>query len=410
MPHVTHGAAATASARPSIAKRLAAAALAATCLLSGPAAQAADPVKLGVIMPLTGGQAPFGQNSLRAIELAVERINAAGGIAGLDGAKIELVVADAASDPTTAASVAQRIISRDRVSAIICCFASSLTIAASEVAERNRTPLLGMATSDTLTTRGFKNYFQITTRASVYGAAQLDDTIALAKANGKDIKKIAVVYEDTAYGQSTAAGLLKRAKEIGMDVALSEAYPQGINDVMPLIQKIRAGNPDVVLGVSYFSDAVLLVRGMRQAGLTMPIVGAAAGYVIPEFKEALGPLANGVMSTVYANYDHYGEFGEAYRKKYGTFMTHDAFEHSALVYVVAEAMSKGKTTKPAELGPVLRTLDVTTAPVNGMPGGGAKFDETGLNSRAHPILVQWQDGELFTVWPKQDATRSVIWP
>jgi branched-chain amino acid transport system substrate-binding protein len=372
-------------------------------------AVAADAVKLGVIMPLTGGQAPFGIASQRGIELAAERINEAGGIKSLGGARLEIVVADAASDPTTAASGAQRIISRDRVSAIICCFASSLTLAASEVAERSKVPMLGMSNTDLLTERGFKNWFQITARGSVYGAAQFDQSVEIAKAAGASVKKIAILYEDTAFGTSLAQGIYDRAKSSGIAVALFEAYPQGINDVNPLVQKVKATNADLVFPVSYFSDAVLLVRSLRQNGINAPVVGGAAGYVIPEFKAALGELSEGVLSINYSNYDNYGELGDAYYARFKQFMTHEAFEHAALVYVVAAALEKSASSKPEQIAEALRANEVTSYPVDRMPGGGVKFDTTGLNVRAHPIMVQWQKGELATVWPKVDAKAPAAW-
>ena len=119
-------------------------------------AQATSEVKVGLVVPLTGKLAPFGQSSQAACEIAADFINKAGGIKGLGGAKVVVLPVDSGSEPTSAGSATQRVLSREKVSAIIGCFASSLSLAASEVTERSRVPFLTMSFTDKLTERGFK--------------------------------------------------------------------------------------------------------------------------------------------------------------------------------------------------------------------------------------------------------------
>lgn len=370
-------------------------------------AVAAETAKVGVVLPMTGGLAPFGQASLQGLELAAERINEAGGLGGQY--PIELVQADATDDPTTAASVTQRLVSRDRVMAIVGAFASSLSLAASEVTERSRTPFLTMSFTDQLTGRGFKHIFQIVPKASVIGAAQIDQTLELGKAAGKPVDRIAILYEDTAYGSSQADGLRARADELGLDVVLFEGYPKGINDVTPLVQKMASSGAQAVFPVSYFTDAVLIIRSMRQNDVDIPVIGGAAGYVIPEFREALGDLSDGIFSIDTSNYDQYGEFGEAYRERHGQFMTHEAFEHAVALYALDAAVREAGSIEPQAVSQALREVRVEDDPVSGLPGGGIDFDETGLNAMTYPIMVQWQDGELKTVWPASDAKAEPVW-
>ena len=139
-------------------------------------------VNVGVILPLSGANAQFGINSRNGIELVADEINAAGGIKALGGARINLVVADSTSTPTTAANVAQRLLTQNDVVAILGAFASSLTIAISEVTERRGVPLLTMSFSDQITGRGFENIFQVVAKASVIGKAQFDGTVAIGAA------------------------------------------------------------------------------------------------------------------------------------------------------------------------------------------------------------------------------------
>lgn len=371
---------------------------------------AAGPVKIGVVLPLTGGQAPFGQASLNGIQLATDLINKVGGIKGLGGAKIEIISADCMTDPTTAASVTQRLISKDQVVAVLGAFASSMSLAASEVTERNRIPFLTMSFTDILTSRGFKYLFQVVPKASVIGAAQLSYTLEIGKEMGKPIRRIAIIYEDTAYGSSQADGLEKEAKRIGIEVALKDAYPQGVTDALPIVQKVRNSKAEAVFPVSYFTDAVLIIRSMRQSGLNIPVIGGAAGYVIPEFLKALGQFAEGILSINTSCYDHYGEIGKLYREKHGQFMTHEAFEHAILVYALVEAINKTGSSQPETIAKGLREIKMVGGPVAGLPGKTIAFDEKGLNTFTYPIMVQWQKGEMVTIWPKSDAKAKPIWP
>ncbi len=370
---------------------------------------AAEPVKVGVVLPLTGGQAPFGQASLNGIQIATDLINKSGGVMGLGGAKIEIISADCMTDPTTAASVAQRLISKDRVVAVMGAFASSMSLAASEVTERNRVPFLTMSFTDILTSRGFKYLFQVVPKASVIGAAQLSYTLDIAKEMGTPIRRIAIIYEDTAYGSSQADGLEKEAKRLGVEVGLKDAYPQGVTDALPIVQKVKNSKAEAVFPVSYFTDAVLIIRSMRQAGLSIPVIGGAAGYVIPEFTKALGQFAEGILSINTSCYDHYGDIGKIYRDKHNQFMTHEAYEHAVLVYALVEAINKVGSADPAKIAQGLREIKMTGGPVAGLPGKTIAFDEKGLNSPAYPIMVQWQKGDLVTVWPKADAKAKPIW-
>src|ERR1700744_4246974 len=187
-------------------------------MVIGSARAEAKSVNIGVIQPLSGANAQFGINSRNGIQLVADEINAAGGIKALDGAKINLIVADATSTPTTAGNVAQRLITQNEETAILGAFASSLTIAISEVTERRDIPFLTMSFADQITGRGFKNIFQVVAKASVIGAAQFEDTVAIAQAAGTKLERVAIMYEGTAYGTSQAVGLRNGAKKTGMQI------------------------------------------------------------------------------------------------------------------------------------------------------------------------------------------------
>jgi len=367
-------------------------------------------VNVGVILPLSGANAQFGVNSRNGIELVADEINAAGGIKSLGGARINLVVADSTSTPTTAANVAQRLLTQNDVVAILGAFASSLTIAISEVTERRGVPLLTMSFSDQITGRGFENIFQVVAKASVIGKAQFDGTAAIAASAGQKLDRIAIMYEDTAYGTSQAAGLREGAKAAGVQIVMDDAYPLGITDVTPLINKLRASGAQAVFPVSYLNDSLQIIRAMRQQRITIPAIGGAAGYVIPDFEKGLGEFAEGVLSISPANYDLAPELTERFRKRFGYFMVHEALEHAVCMDVLAQAMEKAKSAKPDDLRKALHGARFEGGWTRAMTGGAVQFDKTGLNTLSVPVMVQWRNKELVTVWPADVAKAKAIWP
>jgi branched-chain amino acid transport system substrate-binding protein len=386
-----------------------AAAVSGASLLPRRAGAQGAPVNVGVILPLSGANAQFGINSRNGIELVAEEINAAGGIKALGGAKINLVVADSTSTPTTAATVAQRLITQNEVTAILGAFASSLTIAISEVTERRDIPLLTMSFADQITGRGFKNIFQVVAKASAIGKAQFDHTLAIAGAAGQKLGKVAIMYEDTAYGTAQAGGLRAGAKAAGVEIVMDDAYPLGITDATPLINKLRGSGAQAVFPVSYLNDSLLIIRTMRQQRITMPAVGGAAGYVIPDFEKGLGEFAEGVLSIAPANYDYRPELTERFRKKYGYFMVHEALEHAVCLDVLAQAIERAKSAKPEEVVKHLRGARFEGGWARAMTGDAVQFDAAGLNTLSVPVMTQWRKKELVTVWPREVAKGEAVW-
>ena len=364
-------------------------------------------VNVGVILPLSGANAQFGMNSRQGVELVADEINAAGGLSGLGGAKINLVIADSTSTPANAATVAQRMSAENDCCAILGAFASALTLAISEVTERRGVPLITMSYADALTGRGFKNVFQVTPKGSVIGRAQFNYASELTGSAGK-VERIAIMFEDTAYGTSTAGGLRAAANAANVEIVMDEAYPLGITDVAPLINKLRASKAQIVFPVSYLNDSLLIVRALRQQKINLPIVGGSAGYVIPDFAKALGDYADGVLSICSANYDLDTVSSERYRKRFNTFMTHEALEHAVSLDVLAQAINAAKSAKPDDITKTLRALTYTEGWAKGMTNGTVKFDEAGLNIHAEPVMVQWQKNELATVWPQKYAKAKMI--
>lgn len=370
--------------------------------------RAADAVEVGVVIPLSGPLALSGQNIQRSIDIAVEDINSKGGIKSLGGAPLKMIYADTTSDPSAGANVVSRLIGSHKLTALQGAYGSSITIAATGVSERQRMPFLTMSFSDSIIDRGYKYVFQVVDTASHMGKAQVEHTLAMAKKAGAEpITNIAIVFEDTAYGKSQAESIKQVAEATGLKVVLFESYAPGLADAVPLVNKIVAAKGQALFINSTISDSVLIVRGLRQLGNKIPIVAGGAGFLEPDFYKAIQKDSEGILVEAPALAS--GPLDEAYRKKYGTFMSHAGFEHAIITEIIAQALEKSASRDPAVLAKTLREMTFTEGNVKLMPGGGVKFDERGGNSKTYSVMAQWQNGDLVTVWPEGPSTKAFEW-
>ena len=366
-------------------------------------------VNIGVIQPLSGANAQSGINCRNGIELVADAINAVGGINALAGAKINLVVADATSNPTTASTVAQRLIPQNELTAVLGAYASSLTLPISEVTARADIPFHTMSTADEITGRGLDSVFQVVAKGSVTGKAQIDYTIAIANAAGSKIEKIAIMYENSAFGVAQSRGLRRAAKDANIEVAMDEPYPLGITDATPLIDKLRASGAEAAFPLSYLNDSLFIIRTMRQQQITIPVIGGSAGYVIPDFEKGLGEFAGDVLSISASNYDLAPALTDPFRKRFGFFMVHEAIESAVTLDVLVQAIERAKSAKPKAVTEALNGARFESGWTKAMPGGAVQFNQAGLNTLSVPIMVQWRKQELVTVWPKDTAKASPVW-
>jgi branched-chain amino acid transport system substrate-binding protein len=306
-------------------------------------------------------------------------------------------------------SVAQRLIAQNDLTAVLGAFVSSLTLAISEVTARADVPFLTVAFADEITGRSLESVFQVTAKASVLGRAQVNYTLAIAAAAGSKIEKIAIMYEDSAYGVAQSRGLRRAAKDASIDVVMDQSDPLGITDTAPLIDKLRASGAQAAFPLSYLNDSLFIIRSMRQQHISVPVIGGAAGYIIPDFEKGLGEFAEDVLSISPTNYDLAPALTDRFRKRFGFFMVHEAIESAVCLDVLAQAMERVKSANPKAVTEALHDGRFDGGWAKAMPGGAVQFDQSGLNTLLEPIMVQWRKKDLVTVLPKDLAKASPIW-
>ena len=367
--------------------------------------RAADVVNIGALYPVTGSLAQIGEGCVTASKLAVEMVNSAGGIKSLGGAKLNLIISDIQSDTTVTRTETDRLINGNKISAVHGCFASALTLIASEVAERAKVPLLTGSSSDQLN-KNHRFVFTPFARASQFALTQLQMSKLVTEK-----PKIAVIFENTAFGTSTSNGLRELAPGEGAEIVLFEPYSSGFADASPLINKVKSSGANVLISVSYLNDLILIVRTIKQVGLNIAINGGSGGFVIPDFYNNVGKLAEGLQGVAHWGHDINADAQKVsaeFKKITGGFLFEYAGGVVAQTFMIADALERAASTDPQKVREALSTLDVSTGYAAMAPGGRVKFGPDGKNIYAHPVGVQWQNGDLVSVFPQEDARAPLL--
>ncbi len=384
-------------------------------LQPGPAL-AAEELKISLVAPLSGRWARQGQLKKMGAEMAIDEINSAGGIKALGGAKIVLREADAGDSVEKAVSAAQRVLSREKISAGIGSWLSSFTLGVTEVAERLQVPWFTLSYADTISERGFKYTFQSSPVSSLQAEQALDLILDLAKRNNQQIKKAALVGDNTAaivfFFKPLREKLLK-AK--GIEIAVDEVWTPPLADATALVQKLRSAQPDIVFyGATNFPDSIQVLQKVKEFGLKVPFMGVGAWLVTPEYVQALGKeLLDNIMSVTAAHpLKGQEELVDKFKKRTGEpFMTQDPLMTYYHVWLIKEAAERARSTDPKAIREAVTKLELTSgAAANALAPGRIRYDERGRRMWAAPIIVQWQGGEPFTIVPAELATRKPFWP
>jgi branched-chain amino acid transport system substrate-binding protein len=381
--------------------------------------------KIGVIEPLTGALAGEGKRHLEGYEIVRDMINERGGVMGK---KLVFTVADA-PDPTAAASEANRLISRDGVKIITGTFSSVLCGAASEAAARHNVIYWETSCVDPrFSKRGLKTVFRTEIDATGFGWYNVE-FIAKHLAPRFNMKpgqlKVAYLSEDSSYGQGVTESARLRAKqEFGMQDLGVEYYNfRTINDFTPVIVKLKQAAPDIVHHIAHTNDSILFWRQAREQNFQFKALvhAGATGYGSSDFGKAHGSDGNGpfallepapgfrIESLRPEGQKIEQEFRDAVQKRTGS---HPVGAHQLAgggLWLLKLVLDQAKSDDPDKFRTAVMSLDM---PVGSMINGwGVKFSETGQNAneRVQHYMLQWQNGQLVTVWPEEFTTMRAKW-
>lgn len=386
-------------------------------------------VRIGVIYPLTGPGASVGAELRSALELAADLINngAPGivdlpfsggkGLPNLKGAKIKLVFADHQANPQTGASEAERLITQEKVVAIVGAYNSAVTATASQIAERAGIPFLNPESSSaTLTKRNFKWFFRTTPHDDLFVHNAFDFLKELEAKKGIKPGVIATLNENGLWGTETTKLQAKLAPEFKYSLVKQIVYPAKTTRLTSEVQTLKAANPNLVLQSSYTADAILSMKTYKELGFSPDMILANnAGFTDTDFIKTLGKDAEYVITREVWALDLASrnplikQVNDLFNSRYKINFTGNSSRTFTGLMVMADAINRAGSTEPEAIRKALAATDLPGSKLI-MPWKGVKFDATGQNTLGQGILVQIIDGKYNTVWPFNMASREVIWP
>ncbi|MBI5583509.1 MAG: ABC transporter substrate-binding protein [Deltaproteobacteria bacterium] len=368
-------------------------------------ATAQNIIKVGIILPLTGGQAAFGEIEKNSFLMALNEINKAGGV---KGAKIELLFEDDTGKPDIARAAAEKLISKDKVVMLGGGYGSSETRAIAGVAQQNKMPfLINTGAADIITEQGWNFVFRLNPPVSEYSEAAETFLKEVAKP-----KTAAILFENSLFGTSGSKEFEKSCQQLGIQVLIKEGYEKGAVDFKPLLIKVKNANPDLIYMISYIMDASLLMRQSMELDINPKLfVGGAAGFTLPEFYQNAGKATDGVFSATLwvpsLPFPGAMDYFKNYKKLHGKDTEYHGAEAYAAMFVIADVLKRTKSFANEDIRQALAATNIMTS------FGRVKFiayDKKTNQNKVATYLVQWNKGKLECVWPKEFATSKYLYP
>ena len=402
-------------------RRMLAASSAALAAGTAPAivrAQAKE-VKIGLIVPLSGPWARNGDLMRKGAEMAIEDINAAGGIKALGGAKMRLVTIDAGENVEKAKNAAQRMLSQEPdLTGATGAWLSSFTLAITEVTERAELPMLTLSFADTITSRGFKFIFQTSITAGQMSTEAIPALVELSKTAGKEIKNVGIVSDNTASPMAFAKPMREGGlAKMGLKLVVDEIFTPPLADASSMIQKVRTARPDLLIDLATaLPDFKLTLEKINEVGLgkgRLPIVANSGAIGAPELLTIMGKDTLEGVLNITANWGGKGHeklIADFKSRKGEPWIPQDPMSSYGDMWIFKEACEMAKSADRKAVAAALRQIDIKDGPATFFPGGRIKFDENGRRVGAKLTISQWQNGVPVAVFPNELAVAPTIWP
>ncbi len=369
-------------------------------------------IPIGSIHPLSGFLAFDGKELQNGLLLAVKEINDSGGIKSLKGATLKVLTQDSGGKPDLAIRAVEKLYNEGAVG-IIGCYQSSVTLVATQVAEKMKVPfVVSVAVADEITGRGFKYTFRAQPEAKQMAEQTVKNLSEIIKASGTKAKTIAYIHDNTAFGSSLSGHVKSFAPKYGLEVIALVPYSPKAADVSTEVGKVKAAEADIVMDTGYFGDSVRVYKTMKdQRVKAKAIVGCGnGGFSHPKFIKELGSITENVMDGNY-NANPLSPLTKAafadYKKTYGTPMgTSTVFAYQA-VYILANAIERAAST---DRKAIRDALAKTKLEKHILPQGPIVFGPNGQNINATAPMMQIQGGQVNVVWPAAYAQAKPIFP
>jgi branched-chain amino acid transport system substrate-binding protein len=361
--------------------------------------------KFSIPLPLTGTNAKFGEIEKNSYEIAMEEINAAGGI---KGKKIVLEFEDSQGKPEVSRSIVEKLIDVKKQPVVFGEYSSACSKAIAAVAEERKVPYLVVTgATDDITQQKYKYVFRMNPTNAYYATGMLSFLREVVKPTS-----IAILYESSDFGTSGADDMVKQAGKFPMKVLLKEQYEKGAVDFKPILSKVKAARPDMIYMVSYVMDASLLMRQIRELRIEAKLyAGGAAGFAIPEFiqssKEASEYVVSATLWSPQVAYPGTKEFAEKYKKRFKDYPSYHGAEAYSALYVIKDVLGRAKTWTADDIRDAMKATNMMTA------FGPIRFeDKEGYTNQnfMDTLVLQVINSQFETIWPEKYASKKYVFP
>ena len=389
------------------------AALSAGAALGFPAVLRAQsgPVKVGVLHPVTGFLAYSGNLCRLGAQIAIDEINASGGIRSLGGARLQAVLGDAQSKPEAGVSEVEKM-NEEGVSAIVGAYASAICLATSQAAAKYSIPnVVDVGVADQIVERGLKNTFRFGPGYRAISEAAINDLHVLNTLAGKPLSTVMIVHEESLFGTGTANLLSAQLPGLGYKILDVVKHANPTRDFSNIVLRMKSLNPDILIPANYYNEYALLLRTMKQQAVAPRAIYSVLGGGASSFKfvKEFPDVANGVIDCNHW-YNAKDKRALALRRKVegmkDQFYTYEVFLNYQCVYLLADAIERAKSRDRAA---IIDALAASTWDKHFMPYGPTKF-VNGQNTGARPLVMQVLRGDIKVVLPKEYREADPVFP
>ena len=359
---------------------------------------AAEPVRIGLSLGLTGKYAPLALMQQRGYSLWQGEINEMG---GLLGRPVEFILVDDESDPAKARDLYTRFIKKDRVDLVFGPYSSGITAAVAPVVDKAGFPMLaGGAAADKIWQQGYTNVFGVFTPSSRYTVGMLN----LALLN--DLTTIAITYASDPFSVTAAEGAKKWASKLGLDVVMFQKFEKGMRDLTALAEKAKLADPALLMVAGHFDESVDMRRALKKVGWQPKAYFATVGPVLAKFREMLGVDADLTFASslweASQNFPQSRQFAAKFRALHGVTPTYHAADAYATGQILEAATKLARSLEPGKLRRAFHDLETYTIL------GRYRVDRTGIQVTHFALTIQWQNGIKEIVWPEEMQTAEPI--
>jgi len=377
-----------------------------------PATLGAQPaaIKIGVLHPVTGPLSYSGTQARAGAQVAIEEINAAGGIKSMGGAKIEALLADAQSRPDVGAAEVEKL-NEAGAAAIVGPFASGIALATTQAAARHGIPhIVDVGVVDQVVTRGLSNTFRFGPGLKTVVDTAVANLVKINEGAGKPARTVMIVHEESAFGSGMATTLNNELPKHGFEIIETIKHANPTRDFSNIVLRVQARKPDLMIPSNYYDEYVLFARALQQQRVAPKAIysilgGGASSYkFVKEFPQA----ASYVMDC-----NHWFDPRKAQAlalkekiEKRNLFFTYEVFLNYSCIYLLADALERAGNARRESITAALAS---STFDKHVMPYGPTRF-VNGQNTGAQPVTTQVIDRDIKVVFPLAFASGNVVYP